>query len=173
MSANFAQTLSLLKRRLYWPGMEKDVQNMIHQCGRCIRRKTAPTKKAELVNITTSSPMELVCIDFLSQEPSKGGHETICYNWSLHPLCAGDSHARVIRKQLLPLELYLITSSFIMAFLVNFIVTRELILNLKLSRSFASWGGGELSRQELLRTIQWATACVIGSIKRYWTCLEH
>ena len=69
--------LSLLKRRFYWPGMDKDVQNMIHQCGRCIRRKTAPTKKAKLVNITTSSPMELVCIDFLLLEPSKGGHESI------------------------------------------------------------------------------------------------
>ena len=28
------RTLSLLKRRFYWPGMDKDVQNMIHQCGR-------------------------------------------------------------------------------------------------------------------------------------------
>ena len=71
------RTLSLLKRRFYWPGMDRDVQNMIRQCGRCIRRKTAVKKKAELVNITTSSPMELVCIDFLSLEPSKGGHESI------------------------------------------------------------------------------------------------
>ena len=57
--------------------MDKDVQNMIRQCERCIRRKTAPTKKAELVNITTSSPMELVCFDFLSLELSKDGHESI------------------------------------------------------------------------------------------------
>ena len=71
------RTLSVLKRRFYWPGMDKDVQNMIRQCGRCIRRKTAVKKKAELVNITTRSPMELVCIDFLSLEPSKGGHESI------------------------------------------------------------------------------------------------
>ena len=71
------RTLSLLKRRFYWPGMDKDVQNMIRQYGHCLPRKTAVKKKAELVNITSSSPMELVCIDFLSLEPSKGGHESI------------------------------------------------------------------------------------------------
>ena len=32
---------------------------------------------AELVNITSSQPMALLCIDFLSLERSKGGHEHI------------------------------------------------------------------------------------------------
>ena len=34
-------------------------------------------KSAELVNITSSAPMELICIDYLSVEPSKGAHENI------------------------------------------------------------------------------------------------
>ena len=54
------RTLSFLKRQFYWPGMDRDVQNMIHQCGCCIGHKTAVKKKAELVNIKTSSPMELM-----------------------------------------------------------------------------------------------------------------
>ena len=57
--------------------MMDDIKQRVRLCGRCIRRKTAPTKAAELVNITSSAPMELVCIDFLSLEKSKGGHENI------------------------------------------------------------------------------------------------
>ena len=34
-------------------------------------------KSAHLVNITYSAPMELVCIDYLSLERSKGGFENI------------------------------------------------------------------------------------------------
>ena len=34
-------------------------------------------KSAHLVNITSSAPMELVCIDYLSLERSNGGFENI------------------------------------------------------------------------------------------------
>ncbi|MEW8545658.1 MAG: DDE-type integrase/transposase/recombinase, partial [Candidatus Thiodiazotropha sp.] len=71
------RTLSLLKRRFFWPGMESAVENQIKQCGRCIRRKISPTKAAELVSIISTAPMELVCIDYLSLERSKGGYENI------------------------------------------------------------------------------------------------
>ena len=39
--------------------------------------KTAHTKSADLVNIVTKAPMELVCIDYLSLERTKGGYENI------------------------------------------------------------------------------------------------
>ena len=71
------RTTSLIRRRFFWPGMSKDIKSRIQKCGRCIRRKTAPTKATELVNITSTAPMELVCIDFLSLEKSKGGQENI------------------------------------------------------------------------------------------------
>ena len=71
------RTLALIKQRFYWPGMTQYVQNKVQQCAKCIRRKTRPTKAAELVNITSSTPMELVCIDYLSLERSKGGYENI------------------------------------------------------------------------------------------------
>ena len=70
------RTISLLKRRFFWPGMETHVEQKIKECGRCIRRKKPPTKAAELVNISTA-PMELICIDYLSLERSKGGYENI------------------------------------------------------------------------------------------------
>ena len=71
------RTISLMSTRFYFPRLNKFVAEKVRSCGRCIRRKTAPTKAAGLVNITSSSPMELVCIDNLSLEMSKGGFENI------------------------------------------------------------------------------------------------
>ncbi len=67
------RSISLIKRRFFFPGLDTYVEKMVRKCGSCIRRKTAPTKAAPLVPITSSSPMELVCIDYLSLETSKGG----------------------------------------------------------------------------------------------------
>ena len=44
---------------------------------RCIRRKTPTSEKAALINIESSQPLELVCIDYLSLERSNGGYENI------------------------------------------------------------------------------------------------
>ena len=71
------RTLSLLKDRFYWPGMSKDVEEWISHCGRCIRRKTPPNHRAPLVSIGTISPLHLVCMDYLTLEPSKGGQQNI------------------------------------------------------------------------------------------------
>ena len=71
------RTISLMSTRFYFPRLNKFVTEKARSCGRCIRRKPAPTKAAGLVDITSSSPMELVCIDYLSLEMSKGGFENI------------------------------------------------------------------------------------------------
>ena len=67
------RTLDLVRSRFYWPGMTKDVEAKVTSCMRCLQRKAGvPLPRAPLVNIQTSQPMELVCLDFLSIEPSKG-----------------------------------------------------------------------------------------------------
>lgn len=71
------KTLWLAKQRFYWPGLENDVNQKVEYCGRCIRRKKPVRPAAELVPINTTRPMELVCIDFLTLEKSKGGYEHI------------------------------------------------------------------------------------------------
>jgi hypothetical protein len=71
------RTLSLLKDRFHWPGMSKDVEEWISHCGRCIRRKTPPSHRAPLVSIGTTSPLKLVCMDYLTLEPSQGGQQNI------------------------------------------------------------------------------------------------
>ena len=63
------RTLELVRSRFYWPKMAYDVETKIKQCERCVRRKSQPEKAAPLVNIQTSRPLELVCMDFLSLEP--------------------------------------------------------------------------------------------------------
>ncbi|KAL3967235.1 hypothetical protein ACER0C_029268 [Sarotherodon galilaeus] len=66
------RTLDLVRSRFYWPKMTSDVVNKIRHCERCVRRKSPSERAAPLVNIKTSHPMELVCMDFLSVEPDRG-----------------------------------------------------------------------------------------------------
>ena len=71
------RTLGLLHERFFWPGMTKDTEKWIEHCDRCIRRKSGSDIRAPLVNINTSYPLELVCMDFLTLETSKGGFSNI------------------------------------------------------------------------------------------------
>ena len=71
------RTLDLLRERFYWPGMTRSVVDYVSNCGRCIRSKTPNTQRAPLVNVKTTQPMELLCIDFLTLEQSKGGFSNI------------------------------------------------------------------------------------------------
>ena len=57
--------------------MYASLQKHISRCQQCILRKTPPNQRAPLVNVDTSQPLELLCMDFLSLEPSKGGIENI------------------------------------------------------------------------------------------------
>lgn len=72
------RTLNLLKSRFYWPGMGKDVQEFIARCDRCSRAK-APNlpDKAPLHPIVSTEPLDIVCMDYLSLESSKGGYGNI------------------------------------------------------------------------------------------------
>ncbi len=66
----------LLQSRFYWPGMGKDVESYVKTCLKCIQRK-ARQQTTGLITITTSQSMELVCMDFLSLEESKGSYRNI------------------------------------------------------------------------------------------------
>jgi hypothetical protein len=71
------RTLCLIKSRFYWPGMDKDIEIKVKSCSNCILRKSKCKTSAQLVNIQSSYSFELVCIDYLSLEQSKGGYENI------------------------------------------------------------------------------------------------
>ncbi|RXN19589.1 Retrovirus-related Pol polyprotein from transposon 412 [Labeo rohita] len=71
------RTLDLVRARFYWPKMVKDVERKVRTCGRCVRRKARPEKAAPLVNIRTTRPLELLCMDYLSLEADKSGTKDI------------------------------------------------------------------------------------------------
>ena len=71
------RTISLLKQHFYWPGIDAYVKEKVQNCDRCIKRKAGQRNIAELVNITSTVPMEILCLDYLSLERSKGGVENI------------------------------------------------------------------------------------------------
>ena len=67
------RTKSLVRSRFFWLGLDTDVNDKVKSCDRCTLRKSNPGRSAELINIVSTQPMELVCIDFLTLERSKGG----------------------------------------------------------------------------------------------------
>ena len=66
------RTLSLARQRFYWPDMEKDVRAHVRCCRRCVFGKSPePAARAPLERIRSSTPMELVCMDFWTAEGGK------------------------------------------------------------------------------------------------------
>ena len=71
------RSIALLRSRCFWPGMYADVKQHIQYCARCLRRKHPVNQVAPLENLSSTQPMELVCINYLTLETSKGGFENI------------------------------------------------------------------------------------------------
>ena len=70
------RTLSLLRERFYWPGMQEEATQHVLKCSRCLRRKHPP-QGAPLQPILVTQLLELVHMDYLSLEPSKGNIENV------------------------------------------------------------------------------------------------
>ena len=70
------RVLDLLIDKFYWPGMHIDVASYINSCPRCLRRKSQPDK-APLLSIEASQPLELIHLDYLKLEHSKGNIENV------------------------------------------------------------------------------------------------
>ena len=120
-------TLSLLRERFFWPCMTDEVEKYLAQCHRCLRRK-AIQQRASLVNITTTQPLEMVCIDFLSLEPSKGGIENVLLTILLTTPRLLQLKIKLPRP---PLVFFSKTISSIMDFLRRFIAIREETLRVR------------------------------------------
>lgn len=67
------RTVELLKDRFYWPHMATEVAQYVKSCGRCTSRKQLPQRSAALNQITSTGPLDLVCIDFLQIEADNKG----------------------------------------------------------------------------------------------------
>jgi transposase InsO family protein len=70
------RTLELLRERFYFPRMAQITSDYIKKCDSCLRRKSKP-QVAPMGKLESVSPMDLLCIDYLSLETSKGGYSNI------------------------------------------------------------------------------------------------
>ena len=68
----------LARERFFWPHMAKDIEDFIANKCRCLIQKKPHTEKtAPMGRITSSSPLEIVSIDFVHLETSSGGYQYI------------------------------------------------------------------------------------------------
>ena len=74
------RVISLVRNIFYWNGMNSDNDHWIKNCHRCLWRKAPTNQGAPLIPIKTLYPLELVCMDSLTLERSKGGYHHILVN---------------------------------------------------------------------------------------------
>ena len=72
------RVFELARNRFFWPGMQRDIDEYIHNRCQCImQRKPSRNQQAPLQSISTSEPLELLTVDFLHLEKGSGGYEYI------------------------------------------------------------------------------------------------
>ena len=72
------RTLALVRRRVFWPGMTKDVGSYCASCSRCcIAKALRPTVKPSMGHLLADKPLQLLAIDFTLLEKASDGRENV------------------------------------------------------------------------------------------------
>ena len=72
------RVLALARERFYWPYMRRDIKHFVNHVCHCLKQKRSPLPTREpLQSIITTSPFEMISIDFVHLERSSGGYEYI------------------------------------------------------------------------------------------------
>ena len=66
----------LARDRVFWPNMQQEIEHYVTKVCPCLKqRKPHVIHTAPLGSIVTSSPLELICVDFLHLDTCSGGYE--------------------------------------------------------------------------------------------------
>ena len=72
------RTLSLVRKRCYWPNQIKDIENWCKSCERCLISKGPKVNpKAKMGSVLASRPLDVLAIDFTLMEPAADGRENV------------------------------------------------------------------------------------------------
>ena len=72
------KVLGLLRPRFFWPSMQGDVDEHVREkCFCAVQRKPDERKRSEMEVIQSTSPFELISLDFVHLETSSGGFEYV------------------------------------------------------------------------------------------------
>ncbi|KAK0139547.1 Transposon Ty3-I Gag-Pol polyprotein [Merluccius polli] len=100
------RTLYLARQRFFWTDIERDVREYVKSCKRCVVSKTPePEGRAPLESIKTTSPLEMVCIDFWSAEIPNGNTVDVLvitdhFTKMAHAFPCHDQSAKQVARQL-------------------------------------------------------------------------
>ena len=118
------RVLELARQRFFWSCMQADIEYFIQNLCSCVkqRRPTAPTR-APLQPIITTSPFEMISIDFLHLERSKGA---INIFWLLSIISRVSLRHMLLETSLLKLSLpnYMTILFYVSNFLLRFTMIR-------------------------------------------------
>lgn len=101
-----SRTLHLARQRFFWLNMELSIREYVKCCKRCVVSKTLePEGRAPLESIKTTSPLELVCLDFWSAEDAKGRSVDVLvatdhFTKMAHAFQCPDQSAKQVARQL-------------------------------------------------------------------------
>lgn len=72
------RALHVARERFYWPAMQGDIEHFITKVCKCNKQKK-PTvhSRAPMGHVTATAPFEMIAIDYVHLEKSRGGYEYI------------------------------------------------------------------------------------------------
>lgn len=100
------RTADLIRKRCYWPGMLKEVQDYCQQCERCAQAKAVyPKPKTTMGHLMAARPNQILAIDFSCLEPSVDGRENVLiltdvFSKFTQAICTKDQKATTVASVL-------------------------------------------------------------------------